>query len=315
MNCSFSHIINVVSDAEHAALAKVQCVTVESFRRAKEALNAGISVETIAVPDAGSDADVSFAEKSVRLSRSVTDVASFSTKRKLPLVNDILDAGVNAAQAEYIVFTNTDIALMPWFYNAVAQFLNRGHDALVINRRRIPLRLIDQPFELMVAHAGTEHIGFDCFVFRKPLYEKFVKTNICMGIPMAGGDLFHNLFTFAGQPALLANQHLTFHLGIDLVKQWGSSEYYAHNRKEFRLLLKKLKPHMQVAKFPGAGLPFFRRHFRWLMNPQYDYRTMCALDFSQWSSPRPKPVPEEIPGMAHRYYEWMQPKINFKEED
>ncbi len=315
MSYSFSHIINIVSAAENAELEKIQRITIESIRRAKQYLNSGVTVETIAAIGSNSSADVGFAERTAVLRRNVGDVSSFSTSRNLPIVSDILDEGVKASAAEYIVFSNADIALTPWFYNAITEFLKRGHDALVINRRRIPARLIDQPFEVMLAHAGSEHIGFDCFVFKKSLHNKFVKTNICIGIPMAGGDIFHNIFTFAENPVLLANQHLTFHLGIDLVKSWGNSEYYAHNRKEFRTLLKKLKPHMQIAKFPGAGLGFFRRHFRWLMNPTYDYRTMCSLDFSQWNSHRPKPTRKEIPGLAHRYYEWLQRKVNFREED
>jgi hypothetical protein len=267
VNYSFSHIINIVSAAENAELEKVQRITIESLRRAKQYLNPGVSIETIAVLDRNSSADGSFADKSTRLTRSVADVAQFSSKRNLPVVNDILDAGISIAHSDYIVFSNTDIALTPWFYNTVAEYLKRGHDALVINRRRIPARLIDQPFEVMLSHAGTEHIGFDCFVFKKSLYEKFVKTSICIGIPMAGGDLFHNIFTFAEKPVLLTNQHLTFHIGIDLVKNWGDPEYCSHNRREFKTLLKKLKPHMQIAKFPGSGLGFFRRHFRWLITP------------------------------------------------
>lgn len=294
----------------------IQKSTIATFLSAKKALNENIGLQTIAVVYDTGNAEFVWTDDRVALTRSVSDVVRLRQQRPLPLVSDILDLGVSEANGDYIIFTNTDIALTPWFYNALAAHIETGkYDALVINRRRIPARLLNAPIELQVAHAGKQHIGFDCFVFRKSLYTKFIRTNICLGIPMAGNDIFYNIFTFAENPVLLANQHMTYHIGMDLVKNWGDSDFYAHNKKEFHELLKQLKPSMQIAKFPGAGLPFFKRHFRWLMNPTYDYRTMCSVDFSQLGTPRPKPANQEMPGLAHRYYEWLQRKVNFREND
>lgn len=315
MKHSFSHIVNPVGAHENAALYKTQRVTIESFGKAKAATVAGIEVESIAVVTPHNHDAGSFADKTVQLTRTVADVHKFQVPRNLPLVSDILDKGVAEATGEYIIYSNSDIVLTPWFYNCLSEFINRGHDALVVNRRRIPARLADQPYEVMLAHAGYAHNGYDCFVFKKSLYSKFLKTGICIGIPMAGNDIFYNIFTHAENPVLLANQHLTFHLGIDLVKNWGSEEYLTYNTGEFRTLLKSLRPAMSIARFPGSGLSFFKRHFRWLMNPTYDYRTMCALDFSQWSQPRPAVFPKQIPGVRHRYYEWLQRQVNFRDND
>ena len=315
MSYTFSHIVNVVGKEENAELFSLQEISLQSFGHARKNLNSGVSVEVICVAGPSGPESVPHADRTVRLNRTVDDVGTFSGKRKLPLISDILDSGVAASNGDYIVFTNADIILTPTFYNVVAHYLSKGKDALVINRRRIPYALKNEPYEVMVAHAGKAHSGWDCFVFKKSLYERFLKTQICIGIPMAGNDIFYNIFTFAETPELLTNQHLTFHLGMDLVKVWGSPEYYAHNRREFRKLLKQLKPQMKIAKFPGAGLSFFKRHFRWLMNPTYDYRTMFSVDMSQLSLPRPKPRKPEIPGLAQRYYEWMLRKIDFREND
>lgn len=315
MGYSFSHIINAVSKEENPALFAVQEKTGVSFDYARKEFANGISAEVIAVVHPEFQGRVPFADMIVHLTRTVTDVHSFREKRELPIVSDILDKGIESSANDYVIFSNADIMLTPWFYNVVAYYLGKGHDALVINRRRIPSRLTEAPYEVMLANAGKQHIGFDCFVFKKSLYQKFFKTGICIGIPMAGNDLFYNIFTHAENPKLLANQHLTFHLGIDLVKKWGSSEYCSYNMREFKKLLRDLKPHMQIAKFPGAGLGFFKRHFRWLMNPTYHYPTMLSVDIKQLSSPRPKYPEPEIAGFAHRYYEWMQRKINFREED
>lgn len=315
MSYRFTHIINPVSKEENAVLFETQTKTAVSFQAARNGVSNGSSAEVIAVVSATYADSCAFADKTVKLTRNVQDVASFSLKRNLPLISDILDAGVAAASGDCIIFSNIDIILTPWFYNVVAHYLAQGHDALVINRRRIPNALADQPYEVMVAHAGKPHSGWDCFVFKKSLYEQFVKTNICIGIPMAGNDIFYNIFTFAENPSLMTNQHLTLHLGMDLVKKWGTPEYYRHNKLEFRKLLKQLKPKMKIAKLPGSGLPFFKRHFRWLMNPTYDYRTMFSVDMSQLSQPRPASRNPEIPGWRHRYYEWMLRKIDFREND
>lgn len=315
MEYTFSHIINVVSREENPKLFEIQEKTALSFAQARKNLPSHVSVEVIAIVDKTFQGNCAFADKTVQLSRTVLEVHAFREKRALPIVNDILDAGIAAASGRHVIYSNTDIMLTPWFYPVVAHYLAKENDALVINRRRIPLALADEPYEVMLAHAGKVHSGWDCFVFPKELYSRFVKTNICTGIPMAGNDIFHNIFTFATHPALLANQHLTMHLGMDLVKKWGPQEYYDFNKREFNKLLKQLKPAMQIAKFPGAGLPFFRRHFRWLMNPTYDYPTMCSVDLKQLSVKRPAPRKPEIPGLAHRYYEWMIRRINFREED
>lgn len=312
---SFSHIVNPVGRNENAELFKTQLVTIDSFKRAKSATSSGIEVESIAVVTPHNGEAGAFADKTVFLERTVSDLHKFNQPRSLPLVSDLLDIGVACASGEYVVFTNSDIILTPWFYNCIAEFIDRGHDALVVNRRRIPVRLANQSYEVMLAHAGYAHNGYDCFVFKKSLYGKFVKSGICIGIPMAGNDIFYNIFTHAENPALLANQHLTFHLGLELVKAWGTKEYVDYNYREFTSLLRKLKPAMSISKFPGSGLPFFKRHFRWLMNPTYDYKTMCALDFSQWSQQRPAVPPKEISGLRSRYYEWLQRQVNFRDND
>lgn len=315
MKHSFSHIVNPVGETENPALHKLQRTTIESFTKAKRYSKAEAQIEVIAVANPKHIDAGTFADKAVYLERSVNALLSFSQPRELPIFSDILDKGVAEATGEYIVFSNSDIIITPWFYDCISEFITGGHDALVINRRRIPSRLAEESYEIMLAHAGYAHNGYDCFVFKKTLYSKFAKSGICLGIPMAGNDLFYNIFTHAENPALLANQHLTFHLGLELVKEWGSKELQKHNSAEFRKLVKALKPDMKIEKFPSSGLPFFKRHFRWLMNPTYDYRTMCALDFTQWSHPRKTVNQKEISGLRHRYFEWLQRKVNFRDND
>jgi hypothetical protein len=315
MEYSFSHLLNTVSQEENASLFRIQEVTLRSMRESVKASAPGISVQHVAVcfPEAQL-AVPHFFHSSAQLLRSVSDMQQFAVPRRLPLISDILKAGAAVATGDYLVFSNTDIALTSGFYNAAAYYLSKGHDALVINRRRIPARFLDAPYEVQVAHAGYEHIGYDCFVFRRSLLEKFYESEVCIGIPPAGNDLFYNIFTFAENPLLLTRQHMTFHVGMDLYKSWGSREYLAYNYAKWKKMLHALRPSMQIAKFPGAGLPFLVRHYKWLMNPTFDYPTMCRVDLTQLSAPRKKYPEKEMRGLKHAYLERVMPTVNFPEE-
>jgi hypothetical protein len=312
MSIGFSHIINPVSEEENPKLFAVQKITLQSIADSRKRTKETIPVELINVAfnEANVQTEQHF-DKTVTILRSVADVNKFSVERKLPIIHDILSGGIKFAAHEYIIFTNTDIALMPDFYNVVSWYCEKGHDAVVINRRRIPEKLKDAPLEVMQAHAGYMHTGYDCFVFKKSLFEKFIPTDICIGIPPAGNDIFYNLFTFAENPLLLTEKHLTFHLGMELVKTWGSPEYLKFNYSEFSKLLKQLEPHIDIAKFPGAELPFFKRHFKWLMNPTFSYPLMMRKDFSK-SGKRKK---ESQPEVKQKYFEWLIRKVNFRDEE
>jgi hypothetical protein len=312
MSLSFSHIINPVSEKENPELYAMQKISFLSIADSRKRLKEGIEVElmNVAFNEANIATEQHF-DKTVSIIRSVADVHKFSVERRLPIIHDILSGGIKFATHDYIIFTNADIALMPDFYNVVNWYCEKGHDAIVINRRRIPAKLKNAPLEVMQAHAGYMHTGYDCFIFKKSLFEKFIPTNICIGIPPAGNDIFYNLFTFAENPLLLTERHLTFHLGMELRKNWGSQEYLKFNYAEFSKLLKQLKPHIDISKFPGAELPFIKRHFKWLMNPTLSYPLMMKKDFSK-SSKRKKKGKQEV---KQGYFEWLIKKINFRDEE
>ena len=116
------------------------------------------------------------------LHRSVLDFGDFRSKRKLPLLKDILSRVYESSDAEYLIYTNVDIGLMPHFYLAVARLLNQGYDAIVINRRTVPSiydRVEDLP--LIWAEIGQDHPGHDCFVFRRDLFSRIEVGNVCLG--------------------------------------------------------------------------------------------------------------------------------------
>lgn len=202
------------------------------------------------------------------LERSVLDVNKQLVGKKLPLIADILNKLKEVPDTDYYIYTNTDIALMPYFYNVVHQHVLNGYDAIVINRRRLSIKYNDElSLDLMYADLGKSHPGFDCFVFKKELLAKFVLGDICVGIPFVEATLLHNIFSFANNPLFLPDAHLTFHIGMDVMPDRNKAMYW-HNRNEFfKNIYPKLKPFFDINKFPYASLPMHKRALKWMLNP------------------------------------------------
>lgn len=206
--------------------------------------------------------------KTPNLERSVLDSSHFDIPRKLPLIADLLQKMYDNSDAEYLIYTNVDIIVLPYFYTAVFSFIQQGYDAFIINRRRISDRyknVSDLP--LIYAALGKPHPGFDCFVFHRSLFTSFRLANICIGIPFIEIALAHNLFCFSKKFHLFHDQHLTVHLGMEVIKDWGDKQYVEYNKKQFLEIKNYLMPHFNIRKFPYSHLPIHKRYLSWLFNP------------------------------------------------
>lgn len=262
-----AHVINIFTPDYNSDLFTAQPLTIESMRRAKAFAGDVIDVSLFSshfaedVPIVPPDFNAT-----PLLTRAVTDVATFTSKRKLPLIADILDALYKATDAEYLIYTNNDIIVQPHFYVYVSRMIEEGYDAFIINRRRI-----DAGFEsikdLPLIHAaiGKKHPGFDCFVFKRDLLPKMKLGHICIGVPFIGVTLAHNLFCYARRFKLIDDMHLSSHIGMDVMGLRNA--YYWHNRRQFNTIIKELRPYLDIRKFPYADKSFFMRYYKWGMNP------------------------------------------------
>ena len=277
----FAHIINPVKVSADSELEIAQPITFESIRLAKEFATGKTEVELYTVCyEEDHEIIPSFFTQLPNLKRSVLDVRNFPTPKKYPILIDVLNSLHNATSAEFLIFTNMDIALMPQFYIVISEIIkNQNCDALLVNRRGISTKYksVDE-LPLMYSDFGKPHPGFDCFVFRRELLNKFILENVCVGVSFSEVALVHNLIAFAEKLKLVDDLHLTFHLGTEVMPPLNP-EYYQHNRNEYeQKIYPKLKPYLGISKFPYAELPFYKRMMKWILNPVFRTHQVSELE-------------------------------------
>lgn len=235
-----AHIINPVQVDQSSDLYTAQPITFETMCIAREFAKGDAQVTLYAI-QFHEEERIPLSGCFIRvpnLTRSVADIKSFKKRRELPLIKDILDSLYEAAgDADYMIYTNVDIALQPFFYQTVTKIIDQGYDAFVINRRTISSRYGKvEEIPLMYAEIGESHPGYDCFIFRRDVYPKFKLGTICIGTAWIGRTLLANLVTYAVKFKEFRNEHVTFHLGDSL--SWRSSEYQDYFRENWNEYLK-----------------------------------------------------------------------------
>ena len=211
----FAHVVNPYATEPGSAAALAQEVSLRALRIARDCAPPGLSI-TLCAAVFEDDLPLvpGFFSQRTLLSRSILDLTAEHDGRRLPLLADIL-AGLSAcAGAEYFIYSNIDIAPMPYFYPSLAQIAARGYDAFIVTRRTIttPFRSgADLP--LMYAEIGIEHPGCDCFIFRSEWLEKFQLGRVVVGGEFVALALRANLEAQAQRMEIFRNLHLTFHLG------------------------------------------------------------------------------------------------------
>jgi hypothetical protein len=254
---SIAHIVHPVIVASTSDLVIAQPITFATMQRAREFSRLHQAVQLYAVQYSDEER-LPLPGDFVRtrdLTRSVGDVAVFNKKRKLALIKDILDILFESCTADFLIYTNVDIALQPYFYQVVGTIIGQGFDAFIINRRTIPghyRQLEDLP--LMYAESGEKHPGWDCFVFARTLYPQFRLGDACIGTDWIGRMMIANMAPLARRFKVFKDLQMTFHIGDERV--WGShdlSDYAAHNKEECRKTL--LAFDEKYGPFDRSGLP------------------------------------------------------------
>ncbi|WP_421898425.1 hypothetical protein [Marinoscillum sp.] len=266
MSLRLIHVLNPF-DSQNTDQQRIQEVTFQSIANALDFGTGHMEVKVCAIRYSEDMSPLpKYMTELPNLSRSVLDFGDFNPKRRYPLVGDIMEEAVKL-NGDYYMYTNMDIALQPSFYDFVSRQIRDGHDAVIINRRRIPWEYANKELPEMYALEGKKHPGFDCFVFSKAIADRLILGRICVGIPFIGVALAHNLFAFAERLAFYDRAQLTFHLGMEVMPH-REPDYYWHNRLEF---FNRVKPslwlHFDVSRFPYGRDWLPLRLIRWGLNP------------------------------------------------
>jgi len=221
---SFTHILNpIVKPPEHE-LSIAQAVTFESIKRAKAVFQSegfGELEFICAIYPEDADALPKLGEKVTFLENSLQDLVEDRSAPKLPLISEIVERSVENSTGDYLIYSNIDIALMPFFYTAVEDLLNSGWDNLLINRRTIHPSATDPEAILgMYSLVGEPHPGYDCFVFPKEMAQQIDLGELVLGLAGYDWVLALNLWYRSKRNYTFKDAHLTFHIGDD--QKWRS---------------------------------------------------------------------------------------------
>lgn len=255
---TLAHIIHPVIVEQSSDLVIAQPITFETMRTAREFAKEKIDISLYAV-QYHDEERFPLPECFIRtpdLNRSIGDIKSFKKWKKLALIKDILDTLTNMCHAEYVIYTNVDIALQPYFYLTAAKIIEQGYDAFIINRRTIPKTYTGvEEIPRMYSELGEKHPGWDCFVFNRSLYPSFQLGTACIGTDWIGRTMIANLACLARKFKIFKDLHATFHIGDD--RPWEASQlddYAGHNKNECTKILvefeKKYGP-FDRERYPG----------------------------------------------------------------
>lgn len=247
---TLAHIINPVAVKESSDLYIAQPITFQTMKIAQEfAQRYGVDVtvysaqfkeDCFIVPD--------WILKTRNLEKSVLDIGEFNIKRKLPLLQNILNRLFEISNADYFIYTNVDIAVMPHFYVSVSKIIELGFDAFVINRKTISKRYKNvEEIPFMYAEIGKTHPGYDCFIFKRNVYSRYYFGMTCIGMRNIGKTFMANLVAYATKFKIFKNEDLTFHIGNDLSwKHSKYSDYISHNEQELLKVLHNLEKDLGI---------------------------------------------------------------------
>jgi hypothetical protein len=246
---NFAHIINTTNHIQQFA----QKVTIESMQNAQKQSKINVDLYHTAFEDEWNQID-GF-KRTASLLKSSQNIQTFKVTRKLPLISDIIANLYDVSDANYFIYTNVDISLMPNFYNQVHQWIEQNYDCLIINRKNIDAKKYTSINQLkeMYKDEGETHVGMDCFVFKRSIVPKMNLQQLLIGVKSVDVGLYINLLCLSEKIHHEKEMKLTFHIGDDGI--WTNNKFFdynKHNKDEIEKI---------IVKFKQAGLynPIFKK--------------------------------------------------------
>jgi len=154
------HIVNPYRVKANSGSGKLQKLTYDSMRTARDFDGGKIMLASVQHQD-DKDLTPDGFQCARYLDQVVTNLAEFRKPQPSPLLFDILERGAELADPnDVLIYTNSDIILMPFFYSAVRDFIGHGFDAINICRRTIGEHVMYEDQEnLARSEVGDTHPG------------------------------------------------------------------------------------------------------------------------------------------------------------
>jgi hypothetical protein len=256
----FRHVVHFYRSAAVPEDTDVQRLTFATILEARQLAKLKHRVAPIAVTFPA-DADMAPAEftRAAPLDRVITEMATFTHARPLPLLFDILNRGIEAQvslgdgkelgdEDEFYVLTNSDIHVQPSFYLAIGELIAKGYDVITINRRTVYGDPLAPLSGLMLAEHGVDHPGFDCFIFPSRMLAGFIPSRAVCGCGYVMRSLLFNLVAQAQRFLMVGYAHLTFHIGDSNSLDPKFSDYVSFNAAEAQMIVDRLAKNPENAK-------------------------------------------------------------------
>jgi hypothetical protein len=161
---------------------------------------------------------------------------NIKTNKKLPIIQEMLMLVYKNTDADYIIFTNSDISVQKNFYTKINNIINNQKlKSFVINRRddlpkfKNGKRLTENNLDILYKEKGKKHPGKDCFIIHRSLIQKINMGNMFIGYSPWGNTLNTLLKNINKNHKVFEDLYLTFHLGDDKAWRIGST-----NPKEYK---------------------------------------------------------------------------------
>lgn len=242
---AFVHLFNCYGKSQDGALDNEQRHVLDSMRQAARSYAEEGGGVTFVVTCEDKDEALVPPDFKMRkpIKRRASDLPEFGSLPPLPFLFDVLDAAVsdNAEPSEFVVYTNFDIVLQPFFYRFLHHFLSGGYDSIIVNRRTVDASSVGAPTFVAQAEVGVAHPGMDCFVFPRAWLDSFARNEAITGVGLVMRSLLYNLVAKSKRLLFLSCTNLTLHYGDD--RPWSATNFKAaeeHNADEARRLWQSL---------------------------------------------------------------------------
>ena len=230
----FAHLINPFKCREDnpSYLYYAQPITFKSMILARNTVknNIDIKLYSIHYPEDDKIIPKDFIKLPYLKRSTKTLFPKISKNKKLPIIQDMFNSILEHSDADYIIFTNSDIGVQPHFYKVINNIIkSKNLESFSINRRdNLPKfrnkkqRLSPKHMDYIYKLKGKNHNGHDCFIIKRQVLEKINMGLMFTGYPPWGSILMSRLKNANNKHVIFRNLFLTFHLGSD--RSWNKNK-------------------------------------------------------------------------------------------